>query len=159
MVSPGNLSSLGSGWTFNMQPVVCGPCFRKAAVYLVQRTAALEICAFAFWADILGKLLLDHGCCHWVTPNFLGSASYYFLLCLDSCNNVGMLSAHLSDTLPTVLDAPVVLAQHHGIMYASLGLLLLQGMKWYPNVVKRVMYFLNILLGEIGIEVSMACFV
>lgn len=127
----------GSGWTFLLQPVVCGSCFRKAAVYLVHRTAALKICALAFWADIFGKLWLDHRCYHWVAPNFLGAASCC-LLCLNSWINAKyQLLPFLRHPACSGSGCPFNLAQHHCAAYASLFLRLLREWSDVPLVWKR----------------------
>lgn len=79
-------------------------------------------------------------------PQLWGSASSHSCLCLDSHNDEGMLNVQLLPSLRHPAHSsgcPVGLAQHHDIIYASLGLLLLQEVKWYPDGVKRVMHFLH----------------
>ena len=74
----------------------------------------------------------DRACCYGVIPNFLGSASSHSSLCLDSYNDEGMLNVQLLPSLRHPAHSsgrPVGLAQHHDIIYASLGLLLLQEVK------------------------------
>lgn len=123
--------SQDSRWTFlSCNLWFVGHVLERSSVF--RGPQPLKYVPWRFEQTYLVHYCFDCACCYGVIPNFLGSASSHSSLRLDSYNDEGTLNVQLLPSLRHPAHSsgcPVGLAQHHDIIYASLGLLLLQEVK------------------------------